>query len=526
MLVLRCRPALAAFTVCVLLGHAAPSAAQPADQCTQTAMRSILSTFPAEMKIELKCELSLLSDPDATCLSEPTGLKGLEGLQNKLYDSITGACTTPNSEDFLCASTAAGQHRRLLRAATSQGDYPEPDSTRHKCRHAITQAGAKLAKKSAAVLRKCNERALAGDAAYGPAGPSCTDSKGSPQLAIARAEQKLRSGIFRSCGGPDRAAGGGDDFDPQDDLGFAETCRGGPDCVAPVPGLAELADCVICAAAQEVGEATTGALALPLDPIQSCRIRLNREYTDLVGDSLEERWRCELDVIEGREAPPCPSAATLAQIELKEDEAAAVIAASCSSLDPQDDVGFPSTCPDIGACAAIDVAEFAGLVECLHCVTAVRTQAIVSSVAPVSAAEPDSMKRDCRGTIGRVMARGTGMLTRTKVRLEQCDRGRDCGITPDPCPDEYATSEIEVARQQAYGKLLEGCSGLDAESCELDLESCGLIDPQELGFAATCPDILSCGAQETDTFLGLTSCLQCLAEATAYDLHDLYSPWP
>ena len=52
------------------------------------------------------------------------------------------------------------------------------------------------------------------------------------------------------------------------------------------------------------------------------------------------------------------------------------------------------------------------------------------------------------------------------------------------------------------------------------------VDPQDMGFPLTCPDVLTCGGQPTDTFLGLTDCLLCIAGATAQDLHDLYSPWP
>ncbi|MGC5254589.1 hypothetical protein, partial [Escherichia coli] len=75
-------------------------------------------------------------------------------------------------------------------------------------------------------LRKCNDRALRGEAGYGPAGPLCDDTDGRTQASIAAAEGRLRAGIAKRCGGEDRMVGGGDDFDPQDDLGYLPTCLG------------------------------------------------------------------------------------------------------------------------------------------------------------------------------------------------------------------------------------------------------------------------------------------------------------
>lgn len=50
------------------------------------------------------------------------------------------------------------------------------------------------------------------------------------------------------------------------------------------------------------------------------------------------------------------------------------------------------------------------------------------------------------------------------------------------------------------------------------------IDPQDLGFALTCPDVFSCGGHETDSLGGLITCLTCISNVVAADLHDLYDP--
>lgn len=521
----RRRSAFAACLAALLLGPVAPAAAQTAEICTATAMRSVLSTFPKELKIDLDCEQSFLTEADSTCLS---GTTGIEKLELRLYDDMTEACTAPGSADPICASAAAGQYAGILHAAASDGDYPEPDPARLRCRRTVGLASAKLAKKSATVLRKCNAKALAGVAGYGPAGPSCTDGQGTPQATLARAQEKLRKSIYSRCGGADRAAGGGDDLDPQDALGFDETCRGGPDCLMPVPGLEELADCMACIAAQEVGEAATGALALPLEPVESCRVYIDRAFTRLAIETTDRRWRCEAEVLETPDAPSCPDPNTLQAIAAEEAVAEAIVTTACGSLDPQDDIGFPASCPDVGSCSSIDVSGLSGMIDCLTCVTALRSTEIVSSASPISALEPDPARFECREMLGDRLGSGGNGFTRTKlVRLERCDRGRDCGITPDPCPDERATSEIDGRRTDTARRFLEACSSVgDADICQLDLDACGLLDPQDLGFATTCPDILGCGGQETDTFPGLSACLICIADATADDLHALYAPWP
>jgi hypothetical protein len=506
-----------------LLVRADQASAQSDEMCTATAVRSVLSTFSREMKVDFECDRTVLAEWDDSCQDDSTEWAKLEAALDK---SITAACPAPNLADSTCASAAAGQYDGLIETAGSQGDFFEGNAAQIACRLSIANASQKLAKKRATLLRKCNSKVLAGDAAYGPAGKDCRGPSAS-QETFDRADQKLRSSIARRCGGADGAIGGDDDFDPLFDLDMESTCLGGPDCELSVSSLTDLVDCVTCVAGKEVGEAVSGALSLPLDAVESCRVRLERSFIRHARDSMSLRWRCEREVLGEAGAPACPSASVLADIAASEADVAAEVTESCGSLDPQDDIGFLGACPAVGSCGAIAVDEFPGLIECLSCVTAFRTSELLDSAVPVSALETDDLKQSCRMEFASELGHGSGLAGSKLRRLGSCNRNRDCGITTADCPDERTTHEIDGNREYGVKSFYERCStDGDADLCAIDPVACGLLDPQDLGFAATCPDVLSCGGQETDTFAGLANCLTCIADATAQDLSDLYSPWP
>jgi hypothetical protein len=499
---------LAACCAAILFGQSSHASAQSDAECTSTAMTDILKTFPSALKIEFECEKAWLNgEPSTICMSGwPT-----EKVDTKLDESILAAC--PGSASTICASASADQYDGLIRAAMSDGETPEPDPARLLCREAIASASDKLARKSVKLLRKCNERALGGDPSYGPAGAGCTDAAGKAPAKVARAEEKLRKDIFRRCGGADRVAGGGDDMDPQD-LGFSETCRGGPDCVEATPDLSSLADCLLCTAAQEVGEAATGALALPLSPIQTCKVRIDHAYTDLARDVLDLLWDCERDRLNHETAPSCPSERTLVYLEERRLLATQRVETACAALDPQDDLGFASTCPDVGTCGTIEVSAMSGQIECLTCVTEARAGVLFAAAYPVQGYEADQAKADCRQEIGdSIVDRFTAVRF---LELYRCDRGRNCGITTDACPDERRIENIETFRQRMQEDLLDTCVWFAPPP----------VDPQDLGYGLTCPDVLGCGGPETDTFAGLSACLFCLSAATVDDLRSTFSPWP
>lgn len=500
---------LAAACASILLVQSTQAFAQSDEKCTSTALNMVLKTFAGSLNIWTGCDVSLLSSAEETrCDSGwPT-----EALDTRLSSKIADLCT--GSGDRLCASTAAGQYSTLLRVASTPGNTPELDSNLHGCREAISRATDKLGRKRAATMRKCNDRALAGDTSYGPAGADCTDTAGATLLKIERAQEKLRRAIYRGCGGPDGIVGGGDDVDPQDDLQLLETCDGGSDCQIPIPGLAELADCLICTAEQEIGEATTGALKLPLGPIESCRVRLDHEYAEFASDIFRSRSSCEEDRLSDPDAPACPSERILERLADSRAQAETRVADACGSLDPQDDLGFPSSCPDVGTCAAVDVSAMAGQIQCLTCVTEARAQELVAAAYRVSAFEPDVAKRNCREAIGTHIA--DEFPDEKLSRLARCERAARCGTGPDVCPDPSGFEDIEEARAQAVYEMSYYCAVGEG----------AFIDPQDLGYDPTCPDVLGCGSQETDTFAGLSACLICLADSTVDDLRSLHSPWP
>lgn len=494
-------------SIVFLFGGSSVTNAETASDCTRAAMSSVLKAFNGQLKVDSKCAMATLSDADPGCVDSWSD--AVTKVETKLDVVLGSACTQLTTGDVLCANTASRQAYDVVRASFSGAPLPEPDDARRKCRRAITSAAAKLAKTTADARRKCNERAAAGDSAYGPAGPSCDDAIGSVRLVVDSLEEKLRSAVARRCGGSDHAFGGGDDLDPQDDLGFAETCQGGPDCTAAVPGLAELAECAVCGAEQDVAQATLGALAIPIATDAACLAAIDYDYTRLARDTLNRRIGCEVDVIHGRTNAPCPDDATSTDIADRESTTAAKITTSCAGLDPQDDLGFAGACADVAGCGSIDVADLAGEIECLRCVTAAQTQRIASSLFPVTATDPNATRASCRDAMGDEFGRG---YSRYKLRtLERCDRERVCGQLAGACPDQAATSVIEEARARA------------AENVTWECET---FDPQDLGFGPTCPDVFACGGQETDTLGGLLTCLTCIAASTTDAIHGAYVPGP
>jgi cysteine-rich repeat protein len=118
-------------------------------------------------------------------------------------------------------------------------DVPnDPDAA--TCQAAVGRAATGLFLARAAALRRCADVTLV----QGP-GASCAKS----DAAIAKAGVKFVATLCRSCGGADRACGGGDDVAPTA-IGFPAQCPAvgttGASCAAPVTTLDELAACVQC----------------------------------------------------------------------------------------------------------------------------------------------------------------------------------------------------------------------------------------------------------------------------------------
>jgi hypothetical protein len=479
------------------IGAASPVGAQLLP-CDQAAMSSILSTYAGELKAEMKCAPMSPNADSEKCIAEPPGWQKLE---DRLFATIAASCPVPAGNQT-CADTAAHHYLDVMLPILTAGPVSFVDARIRKCGKAFAAGAAKLARTTATVLQRCNESALLAEPGYGPVGTACTDMSGTPQAMIAKAEDKLRAAIAKRCGGADHAMGGGDDLDPQDDLGLPETCYGPSPCNVAMPGVFELAECATCVTARSIEKATTGAQVLPIETDASCRLGFSGAFRALVERTLDARVECVDDRLDDPVAPACPSAEEIDEIAERESTALEISVSRCTGLDPQDDIAFPASCPDVGACASIDVSDFAGAAECARCVIAERTQLLVDALAPVQSFEADPQRLTCRAGLLDVSA---DFARRKVLRLSTCARARTCGQMTESCPDARATWYIDDRRR------------------DIDIEiECGTLDPQDLGFDTTCPALYSCGGTDTESIDGLKDCITCIADSVADELNGLY----
>lgn len=477
--------------------------AQDAARCVRKSLGAIAASYAAEQSLYLRCSVKSLSMTNPANCDSGVDLDKLSAVGAKLFQKTTQACPEPHGGTIACASIAADQSADVVAGAFSFGTTPEPDGTLRACRAVIGTESAKLSKKAMTALRKCNQKALDGELGYGPVGPTCTDTVGTPQADIAEAEQNLRNKIAAKCGA----------LDPQDDLGFGATCNGLPHCSDPIPELTDLADCAVCLATRHVEQAITGAAALPLSATVNCLTSLGRAYSRLADSELNDRATCEDRVIRGSgDPPPCPDINTADRIVADEERAFTDALANCELLDPQDDLGLAAVCPNVGLCGAVDVSDIAGLLDCLQCVTAERTSLVVANLYPVSAEETDPAREDCRREIGgRLAQNGPSLGQRKMTRLRTCESTVLCGQIAGPCPDSETLPALDKARADAASGITAKCVG---------------VDPQDLGFGLVCPTLYTCGGQETDSLAGLITCLTCITDGATDELVALDFPGP
>ncbi len=467
--------------------------ARAADPCTSTAVSAILSAYPQPLELDLDCAVSSFTHPDPQCATD----EEYQALYDGLAAEIAGSCG--DEADQYCAGRAYNQYADTSNLAITIGTAS--DKAALKCRKAMAVGSVKLAKKSTAILQECNERALAGETGYGPNGASCTDSHGTPQSKIASAEEKLRKRIIKGCGGADHAVGGGDDIN-----WVGDTCAYNQECSGAIDDLGEAADCVVCNVGQDVDQAVTGASALPLPATTACRVDFARKYTGLARDSINWKSDCQHDVIFNADAQPCPTAKVLADISQDETNVASFVGTSCAGLDPQEDLGFPESCPAIGECGSIDAATMSGALDCLRCITSERTDALVSSVYAAATFEASSERKYCRREIGAL----ADDFARTKLTLlQRCESGYTCGQTSASCPDDLTTSDIASEREDGRDSIATTCTA---------------IDPQDLGFPTSCPDVAGCSGMPMETMDELVTCLTCISDNVVDELRALYVP--
>jgi len=103
------------------------------------------------------------------------------------------------------------------------------------------------------------------------------------------ADAAQRQRIVEACAGADGRLGTDDDLDPQDDLGFSDTCAGDAPCNFAIDTLATFAECGTRLAGQMVGEALGDLARLPLPADEGCKLLFGRNIMAFADLSLRER---------------------------------------------------------------------------------------------------------------------------------------------------------------------------------------------------------------------------------------------
>jgi hypothetical protein len=264
-----------------------------------------------------------------------------------------------------------------------------------KCRAAIVKGTGTIVAARAIALARCWDAVAAGKRP----GP-CPDVKAEGVIGKARA--KLESGIAKACGGADEQCGAGTAQDETlNSIGWnVGSCAtfGNALCANTIADCNDVATCVRCLGERSVDQAVAlyydpAALAAASDKrLRACLRAIGKSGAAslrLVSQRLAACW-LGVNKSDSGGSFSCPDVrASLATAKARANSLA-VICKRCGGSNRQcgdaDDVplasiGFPSTCPALGACSGA-VQTLPDLAGCVSCVTGALMDGTVRSAIP------------------------------------------------------------------------------------------------------------------------------------------------
>jgi hypothetical protein len=158
-----------------------------------------------------------------------------------------------------------------------------------------------------------------------------------------------------------------------------------------------------------------------------------------------------------------PRNKTQNKIAAAKAKAQAKIDAKCGSCDPQDDLGFPATCPT-AACGSIDVEAMDGQTTCALCeAEAAVAQFLAMSFDPPAAEETQHCERAIGKYASKFFSEKAKRLLSCNLSLEKGDetfgpRGASCDSLKT-----LTQSEVAIAAQKMASKIAKKCCGGDGE---------------------------------------------------------------
>jgi hypothetical protein len=266
-----------------------------------------------------------------------------------------------------------------------------------KCRRSIAKESAKFLASRSKALQKCEDKKRTGALAPG----SICRTEPTAAVAIAKATTKAKSGITKTCCGPDRSCGNGND-ESLAAIGWGNTAMcpnfengQSGNCSNPINHPGDVADCVLC-----VGAAATDQLVDLLyaqmndaanSAIERCQRTIGRETVKFFQAKSKALAKCWDGRITGKHGNDCPDPGdggkALAAIAKAESKKVAAICNACGGFDgcggspdlnPQSDVGFADSCPNLtvpndggphaGESCARPVTTMSDLVACVDCI--------------------------------------------------------------------------------------------------------------------------------------------------------------
>lgn len=433
------------------------------------------------------------------------------------------------------------------------------------CQRAIAKASGLFTRATTKTLEKCE---LAKRAGKIPPAVHCA-SDVPTIVAIARAEEKLRSAIAKACGGKNAVCAAGDTGADADDalaaIGWdVGTCPGLGDAACPgaIADCGDVAGCLACigrAGAVRTNANATGSFvaAAPRTPVHRCQTAIGRATATYFSTRAKALQQCEDRVLRGITLGPCPADGTtvlaLAKAEAKK---VATICKACGGADKAcgggDDlttaaIGFAASClavtpPGAASCAGA-IADLADAVACLDCVADYATGCLdaaavpglvdypavcapgptptatpVPTVTPTPTATSTPPAGAAAVACERVLVKESAKLAQARAHaLAGCEAlvldgklplGTECGV------ETKTAARIAKAVDRFATRVAKSCGGANRR-CDGDHGADGEPTLGEIGWSpVACPGIVG---KDCTVPLGtcddVASCLVCIGEA-------------
>ncbi len=438
-----------------------------------------------------------------------------------------------------------------------------------KCRRAIAKAASQLAQAEIGALAKCEQAVLRGTL------PAETDCHADPKAAaaLAKARGKLDASIARACGGANKTCNAADTGNDADDalgaIGWdIGTCPGfeNVSCGNTIADCEGVATCVACITDAAVEQAR----ALYFDGFEGgdgaprkCQAAIGKEATKFFAASSKALQLCEDQILQGKIAGPCPTAATRLAIGKAEALKVDHICKACGGADRAcggaDDlspatIGFVTSCPSVtvpgGASCGGPIASLDDLVACVDCVTAYKA-ACLDAVAvpgtkpypaecgvqptptPTTTQTPSPTPTPPAGpaAVGceRVLVKEASRYVQTNVKaVGGCERDKLAGKLPastDCATDAKVQTVLAKAAARLNGHVAKSCGGANRTCSATDVGADADQKLSEIGWevGGACPNFEhgACTGPVTDC-ADVGACVTCVASAAVEQAVALY----